>query len=114
MARSKIPDPLERRHLIERELAPDQAGRLAEAYLEQGRTVEAIAFLAKAADTENLARLRREAVETGDYFLLRSLAQAMGETPRREEWADLSRAAEAAGKLRYAEDARRQAERGEE
>ncbi len=114
MARSKIPDPLERRHLVEREMAPAQAERVAEAYLEQGRSLEAIDFLVKTGAEEGFARLRREAIESGDFFLLRALGQATGEAPRREEWAELARAAEAAGKLRYAEDARRQAERGEE
>ncbi|MDJ0853087.1 MAG: hypothetical protein QNK04_32350 [Myxococcota bacterium] len=114
MARSKIPDPLERRHLVERGIPPAQAERVAEAYLEQGRTVEAIDFLAKVGAEEAFGRLRREAVESGDFFLLRSIGHATGEAPQREEWAELARAAEAAGKLRYAEDARRQAERGEE
>ena len=42
MARPKIPGPLERRHLIERELAPAQAIKTAEAYLAEGRAIEAV------------------------------------------------------------------------
>ena len=113
MSRSKIPGPLERRHLIERELAPAQALKTAEAYLAEGRALEAVEFLAKAGDEEGLQALRREALEAGDLFLLRAVADAMGKAPDRDEWLTLAAAAEASGKQRYAVDARRQAERGE-
>ena len=73
MAKSKIPDPLERRHLLERELPPAQALRLAEAYLAEGRTLEAVDFLRKAEAKDRLAALRAEAVAAGDSFLLRML-----------------------------------------
>ena len=61
MAQSKIPGPLERRHLIEREISADRALAFAEAYLEQSRAVEAVEFLAKAEAPERLAELRRDA-----------------------------------------------------
>jgi hypothetical protein len=112
VARSKIPGPLERRHLIERKLAPAQALRTAEAYLAEGRALEAVEFLAKAGDEEGLQTLRREALEAGDVFLMRAVASAMGKAPDRDEWLALAAAAEASGKQRYAADARRQAERG--
>ena len=114
MARSKIPGPLERRHLIERELSADRALALAEAYLEQDRTFEAVDFLAKADAAERLAELRCDAVAAGDVFLLRALAEAMEDPPEREEWAALATAAAAAGKDRYAAEGGRQAERGED
>jgi hypothetical protein len=113
VAQSKIPGPLERRHLVERELAADRALAIGEAYLEQDRMVEAIDFLAKAGAGQRLAELRRDAVAAGDVFLLRALAEAMQEPPEREEWASLAAAA-AAGKDRYATEAGRQAERGED
>ena len=113
MARSRIPGPLERRHLIERELAPAQALKTAESYLAEGRALEAVEFLAKAGDEERLQALRREALEAGDLFLLRAVADAMGKAPDRDEWLALAAAAEASGKQRYAVDARRHAERGE-
>ena len=112
MSRSKIPGPLERRHLIERELSPAQALKTAEAYLAEGRALEAVEFLAKAGDEERLQALRREALEAGDVFLMRAVAAAMGKAPDRDEWLALAAAAEASGKQRYAADARRQAERG--
>lgn len=114
MARSKIPDPLERRHLVERGVGEAQAARVAQAYLAEGRELEALDFLAEAGDQEGLAGLRQSAIAAGDLFLLKAVASAQAEEPQRQEWEALAAAAEAAGKQRYAEDARRQAERGEE
>jgi hypothetical protein len=112
MAKSKLPNALERRHVVERELGAAQALRIAEAYLEEGRALEAVDFLRKAGAVEKLAALRQEAVANGDAFLLRNLAGAARQPVSREEWAALAEAASAAGKQRYAEDARRQAQRG--
>ena len=66
----KLPDPLARRHLLERDLPESQALATAEAYLAAGRTVEAVDFLAKAGATEKLREIRAEAVAAGDPFLL--------------------------------------------
>jgi hypothetical protein len=112
VARSKIPGPLERRQLIERELAPAHALKTAEAYLAEGRVLEAVEFLAKAGDEERLEAVRQQALEAGDVFLMRAVVTATGRAPDREEWLALAAAAEASGKQRYAADARRQAERG--
>jgi hypothetical protein len=114
VAKSQIPDALERRHLVVREIAPAQAQRTAEAYLADGRTIDALDFLRKAGAVERLAELRREAIATGDAFLLRSVAAQTDEAPTRQEWAALAEAAAAAGKQRYADEAMRQAQRGED
>ena len=114
MARSKLPDPLSRRHLVERELPAPQAQQLAEAYLAEGRRVEAVDFLRKAGANERLAALRAEAIDDGDAFLLRRIAESMAVAPTRDEWRALAQAAERAGKGGYAAEARRQSERGEE
>ena len=114
MARKRIPDPLKRRHLIEGSLPKAQALEVAEAYLEEGREMEALDFLALAGAEERLRELRCKAVADGDAFLLRSAARALGDFPSRREWVDLLAAAEAAGKHRYAADARLQSERAGE
>ncbi len=114
MARSKIPGPLERRHLVERNLGESRALQIAEAYLAEGRAVEAVDFLRIGDATDRLRELRRQAVESGDAFLLRAVAAATGEVPEAGEWRDLADAAAAAGKESYAVEARRQAERGED
>ena len=112
MAQTKLPDPLERRHLVERELDASQARELAEAYLAEGRSVEAVDFLSKGGARDELESLAGEAVAAGDAFLLRAIANVSGEAPSEERWRELARAAEAAGKQRYAALARQQAERG--
>ena len=114
MARGKIPNPLERRHLVERDLPEAQALAVAEAYLAEERSAEAVDFLRLAGAEERLAELRADAVSSGDAFLLRAVAQAMQAPPGREEWSRLAETAAAAGKQRYADEARRQAERGDE
>ena len=77
MGKSKIPGPLERRHLIERELDAAHAKRIADAYLEEDRKVEAIDFLEKAGAEEELESLCREARTRGDVFLLRAASTAL-------------------------------------
>jgi hypothetical protein len=111
VAKTKIPGPIERRHLIERDLGPAQALRYAEAYLAEGLEVDAIRFLAKAGATEQLAALRARAIEAGDGFLLRVVASAMDAAITPQEWKALAEAARPAGKERYAADALRHVER---
>jgi len=114
MAKAKIPDPLARRHLVEKGLAPEKALAIAEAYLAEDRCVEAVDFLANAGGEERLAELRSRAVEEGDVFLLRAVADAQDAPPDREEWRRLAASAESRGLERYATEARRQAERGDD
>jgi len=111
MAKTKLPDPLDRRHLIERALGADAAGALAEAYITEGRVWEAIAFLVKADARDRLATLREEATQAGDAFLVRELSRALGEEPTPERWRAVHEAARAAGKERFAAQAHRLAER---
>ena len=58
MAKSKIPDPMSRRHLIEKEMDPGAALAIAEAYLEAERCDEALAFLVKAEASDRIAEMR--------------------------------------------------------
>ncbi len=114
MAKSQIPNALDRRHLVERKVAPAQALRIADAYLAEGRTLEALDFLRVAEAAERLAELRREAIAAGDTFLFRSIATSAGEPATREEWSALAAAAAASGRRFYSEQALRQANRERE
>jgi hypothetical protein len=111
VAGSRTPNPLERRHLVERELAPAPAQKLADAYLAEDRVLDALDFLVRAGDEQRLRELRRRAIESGDVFLLRALTRLTQAPAQREEWLELAAAAERAGKQRYAVEARRWAER---
>jgi len=114
LAKSAYPGPLERRHLLERELGEAQALRIAEAYLAEGRGVDAVQFLKVAGARDHLETLRSEAVASGDVFMLRVVAEASGVDPSTEEWRAISETARAAGMQRYAAEAGRQADRGED
>ncbi len=113
MAKSAIPGPLERRHLVEKDLDAKTASKIARTYLEAGRKDEAIDFLVKADESEQLKTLADEAIAEGDAFLLQSLARATGDELDRATWDRCADAAEAAGKARYAATARRNAARSE-
>jgi hypothetical protein len=114
LAKAKIPDPLERRHLVEKALPPDQARAIAQAYLADDRFIEAVDFLRIAGAAEQLAELRARSIADGDAFLLRAVAGAQGQPPTREDWQKLEAAATAQGRERYALAARRQIERGDD
>lgn len=105
MARTKLPDPLARRHLLEAALEPVKAQGLADGYLALGREIEAIDFLVKANAEAKLVALEAEAVERGDVFLLRRVAVALGREPGPERWRALAENAARVGRLRDAESA---------
>lgn len=111
MAKPAIPDPLARRHELEKALEPARARAIGEGYLAQQRELEAIAFLEKAGAREALEGLCAAALERGDAFLLREACRALGREPERSEWEQLERAAAAQGRERYAAEAKRQVER---
>ena len=108
---AKIPSPLDRRHLIEKELDASKAQAIADAYLAEDRVLEALAFLERAGATEALAEIRSQAVAAGDVFLLREVSTLTGEDPDAATWTQAADAADAAGQEFYAADARRQAAR---
>jgi hypothetical protein len=87
MARSKTPGPLERRHLLEEALTPAKAKAIAEGYLAENRPFDALAFLAKAGETDRLRALQGDAVGQGDLFLVREIGALLGEDPDAERLA---------------------------
>jgi hypothetical protein len=111
MARKSLPDALERRHWLVREMEPAEALRVADAYLAEDRQIESLAFLAKAGARERLEEIAREALAAGDVFLMREVSACLGREPDAATWLALAEAAEAAGRERYALEARRLATR---
>jgi hypothetical protein len=110
MAKSAIPDALSRRHLLERQLPPAHARRIADAYLAAERKLEALDFLRRAEATDALEALREASIEAGDAFLLRQIGAACARPVTRDEWLRTAEAAARQGKERYASEARRSAE----
>ncbi len=113
MAKSQIPNPMARRHLIEREMTAERSRAVADAYLAEGRASEALAFVAKAEDWALAGELADRAVAEGDAFLLTQLAAILPEPPDAARWLELADVAEGLGKARYAEMARRAARSSE-
>ena len=113
MAKSKIPDPIARRLLVERELSADQALAIADAYLAEDRREEAVDFLGKAGADDRLQALADEAIASGDVFLLTEISRVQGREPDSETWRRLAESARAAGKDVYAETADRHAHRSD-
>jgi hypothetical protein len=109
LAKSTLPDPLSRRHLLERPLDAGKAREIAEAYLAAGREIEAIEFLTRGEAKDKLAELQQSAVERGDVFLLRAASGALGDEPSGDRWRSLAQAAAAKGRERDAESALRHA-----
>jgi hypothetical protein len=105
--RTRAPDALKRRHLVESELSAPRALAIAEAYLADGRPFDALTFLSKAGAAERLRTLLGEAAAAGDLFLVREIGALLGEPPGPETWLQVAEAAAAAGKQRYAVEARR-------
>ena len=124
MAGLKLPDPLSRRHLLEGDLEPAKALALAKAYLEDGREVEAVDFLAavlaavgpdsNAEASEALCELQAAALERGDVFLMRAASTALDREPSAETWRALAEAASRAGRPQDVETAERLATVGAE
>ena len=96
--------------MLEKPMDAKHAGLVADAYLEGDRTVDALAFLAKAGDSERLQDIANQAIEAGDAFLLKAVLDEQGaELHDPEPWTRLAEAAEASGKTQYATRARRMA-----
>jgi len=110
VAKNIIPNPMERRQLLEKSMDAKAAVAIADTYLDADRPVEAIDFLSKAGAEDRLEALGALAIEAGDAFLLKSVHDALGvEEPRIDDWERLASAAEAAGRDLYAKQARRAA-----
>jgi hypothetical protein len=103
MAKRKIPNLIERRQLLAKNLDAKQAIGLADAYLAEDRIIDALAFLANAGATDRLEALAEQAIASGDAFLLKAaLEAAHDDVHDRDRWVRLAAAAEAAGKSLYA------------
>ena len=111
MAKHKIPNALERRHLLERKLGSTEALAIGAAYRAEGRSLDAVAFLVKAEAVPALDELANEAVADGDAFLLRNIGEARGIEFDGAIWQRVADAASDSGKDLYAELARTQAQR---
>jgi hypothetical protein len=114
LAKKKLPNPLEHRHLLERDLDAGEAVAYADVYIEEDRPLDAVEFLAKAGASERLSELAETAIREGNAFLLKRIFAVQGLEAGQESWQRLAEAAEANGLESYARAARRLAEVGDD
>jgi tetratricopeptide (TPR) repeat protein len=113
MARKEWLSCLEKRDLLNQSAVSVEALiRWGEHYEREGLVHDAVDFYEKANAREPLARMRENALQSGDYFLCLRVCRVLGCENQREEWLALARRAEELGKFAFAAQAYRRA--GEE
>ena len=88
MARNELPNPLAKRDLLH-DAGPDELKKYAGMFYEKERYSDALDFYAKAEDREGLLKLKKVAVEEGDYFLLRRLKDIVPDERSEADWEKL-------------------------
>ncbi len=71
-------------------------------YLEAGSLSDAIDFFAKAKAEDELRALLPRVIEEGDAFLFQKIYNLLGDSPSKEQWERLGKAASKLGKLQFA------------
>lgn len=101
MARDELPDPLVKRDLLHSEKETDFA-KYGDAFFKAGRYNDAIDFYAGGKLKEGLLKVKRVAVEEGDYFLLKRIKRVIPEEVTEADWEELAKRATTAGKANFA------------
>jgi tetratricopeptide (TPR) repeat protein len=86
------------------DLAPEEANRYGDLFLEAGKFPQAMMFYERSRDPERLARVKRLAVEKGDAFLLHGVTRLAPDLVTPEEWKAAGDRAFQAGKFLFARD----------
>lgn len=108
MARKEFLSCLEKRELLNQSATSvDSLARWGRQFEDQGSVFDAVDFYAKANDREALDRLMKRAAGEGDVFLFKQVCRALKYEPGREEWIEIAKKAEEAGKLSLAAQAYR-------
>jgi len=107
--KTKLPNPIRKRDLLFSD-AGDSVNLLAhaEGFLETGNTHDAIAFFARAGQTDRLEALKNDAVKQADFPTLYSIAET-GIEISADDWRSAGEAGVKNGKVRYAAEAFRRA-----
>jgi hypothetical protein len=94
-----VPDCLKKRRLLnEPQLSPALCREYGEKFLALGWWEDALEFFQKGQDAEGLEKLRTQALQTGDVFLLARL----GKNPHPELWLQVAHQALETGRLHFA------------
>lgn len=102
MAKETLPEPTAKREMLHSEKSVD-CKKYGDMFFEAQRYNDAIDFYAKGNLSEELRKVKRVAVEEGDYFLLKRLTRFLKEEITEEDWHKTSVRAEAKGIANFAE-----------
>jgi hypothetical protein len=103
----ELPEPLRRREILYGpQTPPETLIEYGKAYEEAGRIDDALQFFEQARDRAGLERVKHQAFQAGDAFMLKRIAKAMPEMVTPADWEQMASRAEALGKQLYAEQAR--------
>ncbi|MCX7804507.1 MAG: hypothetical protein N3A38_04875 [Planctomycetota bacterium] len=99
---------LEKRDVLWSEKTPRETlSRHGREFFEAERYSDALDFFERAMDEEGIRRIREVALKEGDAFLLGRIARLKPEWVSDGDWRTVEKAAEAAGKPSFAEQARK-------
>jgi len=101
MAKDVMPNPNEKRELLHSEKPVDYK-KYGDMYYDAGKYNDAIDFYAKGDAKDELEKIRKIALEEGDYFLLKRLKKLVPDSITEEDWKKLAVTAESKGKANFA------------
>ena len=85
-------------------LTTDEANRYGDLFVQAGKYPIALMFYERTKDRERLGRLKKDAIRTGDAFLLHGITRLVSDIVESGEWREAGEAALREGKLLFARD----------
>lgn len=86
------------------DLTPDEANRYGDLFLSAGKFAPAMMFYERSKDAGRLARVKKEALQLGDAFLLHWLTRIAPDLVAEAEWREAGERAMREGKFLFARD----------
>ena len=85
MSKTELPDPLTKREMLHSD-KPVDSKEFGDKFFEAGRYNDAIDFYAKGELKDGLLKVKRVALEEGDFFLLKRLKRLIPDEVSEEDW----------------------------
>jgi hypothetical protein len=85
-------------------LSTEEANRYGDLFAQAGKYPIALMFFERTKDRERLGRLKKDAIRTGDAFLLHGITRLVPDIVEAGEWREAGEAALREGKLLFARD----------
>ena len=105
MAAAELPAEERVRELTaDPKLSAEEANRYGDLFVQAGKYPIALMFYERTKDRERLGRLKKDAIRTGDAFLLHGITRLVSDIVESGEWREAGEAALREGKLLFARD----------